>query len=131
MKKWKAAAVLILLFCMIPLCAALAKTGKVTASSLNLRKSASSDSKVVGTLREGDKVTIKDSSGSWYKVSKGSKTGYVAKKYIKVTDSSDSGSSSKSSLLCWFWAASFLYSLRKQRMASIMASFFIISVVLG
>ena len=97
MKKWKAAALLVLLFCMIPLCAALAKTGKVTASSLNIRKSASSDSKVVGTLREGDKVTIKDSSGSWYKVSKGSKTGYVAKKYIKVTDSSDSGSSSKSS----------------------------------
>ena len=96
MKRWKAAAMLILLLCMLPLCSALAKSGKVTASSLNIRKSASSDSKVVGTLREGDTVTIKDTSGSWYKISKGSKTGYVAKKYIKVTSSSDSGSSSKS-----------------------------------
>mgnify|MGYP002526792361 FL=1 len=92
MKKLKCALVLTLLLCLLPVCAALAKTGKVTASSLNMRKSASSDSKVVGTLREGDKVTIKDSSGGWYKVSKGSKTGYVAKKYIKITNGSDSGS---------------------------------------
>ena len=97
MKKLRSALILTLLLCLLPLCAALAKTGKVTASSLNMRKSASSDSKVVGVLKEGDKVTIKDSSGSWYKVSKGSKTGYVAKKYVKVTNGSDSGSSSSSS----------------------------------
>ena len=97
MKKLRSALILTLLLCLLPVCAALAKTGKVTASSLNMRKSASSDSKVVGVLREGDKVTIKDSSGSWYKVSKGSKTGYVAKKYIKVTNGSDSGSSSSGS----------------------------------
>ena len=97
MKKLRSALILTLLLCLLPLCAALAKTGKVTASSLNMRKSASSDSKVVGVLKEGDKVTIKDSSGSWYKVSKGSKTGYVAKKYIRVTNGSDSGSSSSSS----------------------------------
>ena len=95
MKKWKAALILVLLLCMIPLCAAMAKTGKVTASSLNMRKTASSDSKVVGVLREGDKVTIKETSGSWYKVSSGNKTGYVAKKYIKITNSS-SGDSGKS-----------------------------------
>ena len=97
MKKLRSALILTLLLCFLPVCVALAKSGKVTASSLNMRKSASSDSKVVGVLREGDKVTIKDSSGSWYKVSKGGKTGYVAKKYIKVTNGSDSGSSSSSS----------------------------------
>jgi len=97
MKKLRSALILTLLLCLLPVCAALAKSGKVTASSLNMRKSASSDSKVVGVLREGDKVTIKDSSGSWYKVSKGGKTGYVAKKYIKVTNGSDSGSSSSGS----------------------------------
>ena len=97
MKKLRSALILTLLLCLLPVCAALAKTGKITASSLNMRKSASSDSKVVGVLREGDKVTIKDSSGSWYKVSKGGKTGYVAKKYIKVTNGSDSGSSSSGS----------------------------------
>ena len=97
MKKLRSVLILTLLLCLLPVCVALAKSGKVTASSLNMRKSASSDSKVVGVLREGDKVTIKDSSGSWYKVSKGGKTGYVAKKYIKVTNGSDSGSSSSGS----------------------------------
>ena len=95
-KKWKAAFILVILLCLFPILA-LAKTGKVTVSSLNMRKSADSDSKVVCVLREGDKVTIKDSTGSWYKVSAGGKTGYVYKKYIKVGSSSDSSSSSKSS----------------------------------
>ena len=97
MKKLKGALILTLLLCLLPVCTALAKSGRVTASSLNMRKSASADSKVVGVLREGDKVTIKDSSGSWYKVTKGSKTGYVAKKYISVSGSSSSSSSSGSS----------------------------------
>ena len=95
-RKWKAGFILAILLCLIPLCAALAKTGRVTASSLNMRKTANSDSKVVGVLREGDKVTIKDSTGSWYKVSSGSKTGYVFKKYIKVGDSGSSGSKNSS-----------------------------------
>ena len=97
MKKLRSVLILTLLLCLLPVCTALAKTGKITASSLNMRKSASTDSKVVGVLREGDKVTIKDSSGSWYKVTKGSKTGYVAKKYVKVTNGSDNGSSSSGS----------------------------------
>ena len=98
MKKLRSALLLVLLLCLLPVCTALAKTGRVTASSLNMRKSASSDSKVVGTLREGDKVTIKDSKGSWYKVSKGGKTGYVYKKYIDVSGgSSSSGGKSSGS----------------------------------
>lgn len=94
MKKWKIVLVLALLFCLIPCCAALAKTGKVTASSLNIRKSASADSKVIGTLREGATVTIKDTTGSWYKITAKGKTGYVYKKYIKITNSSGSSSGS-------------------------------------
>ena len=93
MKKWKSMIVLALLLCLIPCAAALAKTGKVTASSLNIRKSADSDSKVVGTLREGATVTINETKGSWYKITAGGKTGYVYKSYIKIIDSS-SGSSS-------------------------------------
>ena len=88
-RKWKAFLILAILLCFIPCCAALAKTGRVTATSLNIRKSANSESKVVGTLREGAKVTIQDSTGSWYKISSGGKTGYVYKKYIKITNSSD------------------------------------------
>ena len=94
MKKWQATLILVLILCLLPVLA-LAKTGKVTASSLNMRKSANTDSKVVKVLREGDKVTIQDSSGSWYKVSSGGKTGYVYKKYIKITDSSGGSSGSK------------------------------------
>ena len=95
-KKWKISLILVILLCLIPCCAALAKTGRVTASSLNIRKSADSDSKVVGVLREGDKVTIQSTSGSWYKVSSGGKSGFVYKKYIRITDSSG-GSDSKGS----------------------------------
>jgi len=95
-KKWKAALILVILLCILPVLA-LAKTGKVTASSLNMRKSANSDSKVVAVLRSGDKVEIKDSTGSWYKVSARGKTGYVYKKYIKVGESSGSSSDSKKS----------------------------------
>ena len=97
MKKWRAAVILAILLCLIPCCAALAKTGKVTASSLNIRKSANSESKVVGTLHEGAKVTIQDSTGSWYKIKSGSKSGYVYKKYIKIIDSSGDSSDSKKS----------------------------------
>ena len=72
--------VLTLVFCLIPICFALAQTGTVTASSLNVRAGTSTESNVVGVLRQGDRVTIKESSGSWYKVSCNGKVGYVAKK---------------------------------------------------
>ncbi|MBO7661801.1 MAG: SH3 domain-containing protein, partial [Clostridia bacterium] len=95
LKVKKLAALAFLLAFLLPVSFALAKSGTVTASSLNIRQKASAESDVVGRLREGDTVTIKDSSGSWYKVSAGGKTGYVAKKYISV--GSSSGSSTKSS----------------------------------
>ena len=95
--KWKAAVILALLLFLIPCCAAFAKTGKVTASSLNIRKSADSDSKVIGTLREGASVTINDTVGNWYKITAGGKSGYVFKKYIRITDSSGGSSGSGNS----------------------------------
>ncbi len=100
MKKGRAALLTLLLLCLIPLMSALASTGTVTASSLNMRKTASSDAKVVKVLKEGARVTIKSSTGSWYKVSSGGATGYVYKKYIKVGStgtSSTKASSAKAS----------------------------------
>ena len=100
MKKWHVLIVLTTLLCLIPLFSALATSGTVTATSLNMRAKASTDSNVVGVLHQGDKVTIKETSGSWYKVSGNGKTGYVAKKYINVSYGSSSnsgGSSSKNS----------------------------------
>ena len=95
MKKRQLFFVLILILCLVPLFSAMAQTGVVTADALNIRASASADSNVVGVAHQGDKVTINDTNGNWYKVSCNGKTGYVWKKYIKVTSSS-SGSSSGS-----------------------------------
>lgn len=97
MKKMRSIIVLTLLLCLIPLFSAIAQTGTVTAGSLNMRKSASTTSKVVAVLREGKKVTILGKTGSWYKVKYNGKTGYVAKKYISVNSSDSASSSSKSS----------------------------------
>ena len=95
MKKAKIFLILALLLCLIPCSAALAKTGKVTAESLNIRKSADSDSSVVTVLHQGDKVTINETKGNWYKITAGGKTGYAYKSYIKITDSSNSNDSKK------------------------------------
>lgn len=87
---------IILILCMIPLFSALATTGTVTAASLNVRTGSTTESKVVKVLHKGDKVTINDTSGSWYKISCNGVSGYASKKYISVTSSSDSSSSSSS-----------------------------------
>ncbi|MED4205534.1 SpoIID/LytB domain-containing protein [Neobacillus mesonae] len=63
--------------------AAKTKTGKVTASRLYMRASASTRAKVILTLKKNQQVTILSTSGSWYKVKYGTKTGYVSKAYIK------------------------------------------------
>ena len=99
MKKWKSGLMLLVLLCLIPLMSALAWTGTVTASSLTVRKSNTTESKAIATLRKGAQVEVLETKGSWYKIKDGSRTGYVAKKYIKKGSSSsdDSKSSSKSS----------------------------------
>ena len=87
----------ILILCLVPLFSAMAQTGTVTVDALNVRASASTDSNVVGVVHQGEKVTIKDSTGNWYKISCNGKSGYVWKKYINLSSSSSSGSSSKGS----------------------------------
>lgn len=96
-RKFHVLIVLTALLCLLPLWAAMATSGTVTASSLNIRAKASADSNVVGVFRQGDKVTIKETYGSWYKVTGNGKTGYVAKKYVKISSGSSSSSSSSSS----------------------------------
>lgn len=97
MKKWKAGLLLAALICLIPMMNALAWQGKITASSLNMRKSNSTDSKVIKVLKEGAKVEVLSTSGSWYKVKAGGATGYVAKKYVKKSSSDSSKSTSTKS----------------------------------
>ncbi|MEH7086786.1 SH3 domain-containing protein, partial [Neobacillus drentensis] len=59
------------------------KTGKVTVSRLNVRTSASTKGRVIGSLKKNQTVTIVSTAGSWYKIKYGKTTGYVSKSYIK------------------------------------------------
>lgn len=87
---------------------AAASTGKVTATNLNVRQSASTNAKILATISKNTTVTIldtiSDSSGAkWYKISVNvnNKTinGYVSGAYISVTASSTSNSSQTSTYL--------------------------------
>ncbi|WP_416147704.1 SH3 domain-containing protein [Salipaludibacillus sp. HK11] len=69
-------------------------SGEITASNLNVRASASTNSSIISSLRKGTKVDLLEKSGNWYKVKVGSRTGYIHGNYVKVTEaSSGSGSS--------------------------------------
>ncbi|WP_349404316.1 SH3 domain-containing protein [Clostridium perfringens] len=60
------------------------KTGIVNvSSSLNVRSSASTSSKVIGSLSGNTKVTIIGEEGAFYKIEYKGSHGYVAKEYIK------------------------------------------------
>ncbi len=62
-----------------------AETAKlaVTANSLNLRKGPGTSYAILGTLKKGNKVTVKKITGNWAYISFGSKTGYVSLTYLK------------------------------------------------
>lgn len=66
-----------------------------TTVNLNLRKSASTTGTVLLTIPSGRTVTYLGTHGSWYKVSYGGKTGYVASKYLKAGTTSTSTSSGR------------------------------------
>ncbi|WP_343337684.1 hypothetical protein TPELB_26930 [Terrisporobacter petrolearius] len=69
------------------------KKGKVTASSLNVRASASSNSSKIGSLKKGAIIEIESvSSSGWYKIKYGNKHGYVSGKYIDVLNNSNDSS---------------------------------------
>ncbi|MBR3217326.1 MAG: SH3 domain-containing protein [Exiguobacterium sp.] len=54
-----------------------------TTANLNLRLSAATWSPVLLTIPSGSSVTYISTYGSWYKVSYGGKTGYVASQYVR------------------------------------------------
>ena len=61
--------------------AATVKSG-YTTTSVNLRKSASTKSARLTTIKKGQKITILKTSGNWLKVKYDGKTGYVYKTYV-------------------------------------------------
>jgi len=75
--------------CMLPGTSSAQSTGKTNAKVV-LRKEADKDSKALQTLPVGEKVTILETSGSWYRVRYGSFTGYLMKKYVnKASEAAD------------------------------------------
>lgn len=59
--------------------------GCISGSSVRMRSSASTSSKIVATLNKGTSVSILDTSDSgWYEVSFDGKTGYVSSDYVTV-----------------------------------------------
>lgn len=65
--------------------AAAAGTGTVTASALRLRAGTSTESTILGTASQGEKVRILAEAGDWYKVSYGGTEGYMHGDYLEVT----------------------------------------------
>lgn len=55
-------------------------TGTVTAYMLNIRKEAKSDGEIVGTYKQGDKVTITETSGKWGKTN----LGWISMKCVEM-----------------------------------------------
>lgn len=88
---------LMALFSMIPLSALAKGTEGITTAKVVLRKEASKNSKALQTLPKGEDVTILSQNDDWYKVNYGKFTGYVMKKYVRVSGSVASTSSSSSS----------------------------------
>ena len=72
------------------------KTGKVTASILNVRSGAGTSYKVIGSLKNGATVTIVETKNGWYKIKYGSSYGYVSSSYIKINSTSSNGSPNNS-----------------------------------
>ncbi|WP_053599738.1 SpoIID/LytB domain-containing protein [Bacillus sp. FJAT-18017] len=59
-------------------------TGKVTATTLNVRATASSSGKKIGSLKKNQIVTIISKHGSWYKIQYLKGTGYVHSSYVTI-----------------------------------------------
>lgn len=62
------------------------KTAYSKVDELNMRKKASSSSKILKEFNEGDDFKVTGSKGNWYKVTSDKKKGYVYKKYVTFTN---------------------------------------------
>ena len=63
-----------------------AKTGVVTANTLNLRVEPSTSSALVGTLARGTRLSILETAGVWYRVQAGNQKGYVHGDFVRILD---------------------------------------------
>lgn len=61
-------------------------TGVITEVTVNVRKEASTDAKVIMYVTQDDKVEVLEKSGDWYKIKYKNKEGYVYADFIKVDE---------------------------------------------
>ena len=67
----------------------------VTTDVLRVREKPSTSSKILGNVYKGNVYTSKGTSGSWYKISYKSRTGYIHKNYVKSSSSKYTSSESE------------------------------------
>lgn len=88
MKKWMALlAAAVLLLAAVQTAGAreeVAYTGTVTGGSLHMRREPSPSGKVIQTYKAGTEVEILENDGTWCKVQKGNKTGYMMAQYLTI-----------------------------------------------
>ena len=60
------------------------KSGRVTASSLNVRKGPGTGYARIGSLRQGESVTVTATQNGWHTIVFKGSTGYVSSEYIKL-----------------------------------------------
>lgn len=100
---------LVMLICAMPMPqadAATNMTATVKGGWLNLRESASTSAKSLGSYYTGTKVTILGSSGSWYYVRVSGKTGYMLGTYLNVNADSGSTNAPTGNLNITAWVTS-------------------------
>ena len=61
------------------------KSAKITATTLNVRASASTKAKTLGKLKKGQKITVKAVGKKWVRFSYNNKNGYILKEYVDIT----------------------------------------------
>ena len=76
-------------------------TKYVTASSLNVRSSASTSGSILGSLSKGTAVKVISESNGWSKIEYNGGVGYVSSKYLSSSSSSSSTSSSASKVISY------------------------------
>lgn len=59
---------------------------EVTATRLNVRKSASSESSIIGSLSKGDTVNVRELKKTWAEIDYKSSVGYVSAKFIQPVE---------------------------------------------
>jgi N-acetylmuramoyl-L-alanine amidase len=62
------------------------KIGIINASSLNMRESANTSSRVIEQIPEGGKVSIIIESGNWYKAQYNGKNGWLYASYVSIRE---------------------------------------------